>query len=54
MKLIPDLFALVGLGLLGYGLSLIYVPAAFCVVGVLLLAFGLLLSRSQAGVDHAE
>ncbi|MBN8431817.1 hypothetical protein JF535_13245 [Microbulbifer salipaludis] len=47
-KLLPDLIALIGLGLLAAGLWQFSQPLAFCVVGVLLMAFGLLLARRQA------
>lgn len=37
-----DVLAIVGLGAMGYGLSMISVPAALCVVGGVLLLVGML------------
>jgi len=37
-----DVLAIVGLGTLGYGLSLISVPVALCAVGGVLLVVGIL------------
>lgn len=44
---IPDIIAISGIGLIGYGLYL-YTPwVSFSVVGLLLLVFGVLLGRGE-------
>lgn len=47
-KLLPDLIAMIGLGLLATGLWQFNPALSLCIVGVLLMVFGLLLARRQA------
>jgi len=47
---VADIFAVLGLLLLGYGLTLVWEPLAPIVVGVLLIAYAVLVSRTTTVV----
>jgi len=47
MRILPDIFALAGLSLLGYGLFLFKPWVSFSVCGALLLAGGVFMGRNE-------